>query len=258
MKPLTISLIQTDLYWENTTANLAMLEEKIANIGQKTDLIILSEMFNTAFTANTDLAEPLNLTTHKWLKMIAKQTDAVVVGSFMVKEDKKYYNRLIWQQPNGEYDFYDKRHLFRMTGENQVFEAGNRKIIKELKGWKICPLICYDLRFPVWSRNINLAYDLVLYVASWAESRINVWDTLLQARALENQCYVVGVNRIGTDANGYYHSGNSALIDFKGNVLFKNRHQAIIHTQTLDKQVLDDFRIKFPAYLDADEFTMNI
>jgi omega-amidase len=255
MNDLTISLVQTDIFWENPTANLAMLEEKILSIPQQTDLIILPEMFNSGFTMNVEkIAEPMNLTTFRWLQQIAAETKAVISGSFAVKVGKKTFNRLIWMQPDGQFDFYDKRHLFRMGFELEHFSSGNRKIIKELKGWKILPLICYDIRFPVWARNKNLEYDLLFYVASWPESRNHVWNTLLMARALENLTYVAGVNRVGTDGIGIKHAGESALIDFKGSRLFYEKDKEIIHTQTLSKQNLLDFRAKFPAHLDADAF----
>jgi omega-amidase len=252
---LKISLVQTNLYWENPTANLAMLEEKIFGITDPTDLIILPEMFNSGFTMNAaKIAEPMNLTTTRWMKQIAAQTGAVVTGSFIVKEGENYYNRLLWVTPEGEVDNYDKRHLFRMAKENEVFSEGKERLIKTIKGWKICPLICYDLRFPVWSRNVNLDYDLLIYVANWPQVRMYPWDSLLVARAIENQSYVVGVNRVGEDGNGYPHSGNSAVIDFAGKVLFREIDNEVIHHHTLDRPSLDQFRERFPAYLDADSF----
>lgn len=252
---LNITLIQTDLYWENPTANLAMLEEKIMNIEHETDLIVLPEMFTTGFSMNpAKVAEPMNLTATRWMKQMAAQTKAVITGSVVIKENDQFFNRLLWVEPNGTIDSYDKRHLFRMAKEHEVYSGGTKKIIKEIKGWKICPLICYDLRFPVWSRNTNLAYDVLLYVANWPAVRMYPWDSLLVARAIENQAYVVGVNRIGNDGNGIPHDGHSSVIDFKGEVLFKNKGEAIVHQHSLDKKSLDDFRQKFPAYLDADGF----
>lgn len=252
---LSITLIQTNLYWEDVTANLAMLEEKIFSIQAATDLIILPEMFTTGFTMNpAKLAEPMNLHTTRWMKQMAAQTGAVVTGSVVMKENNNYYNRLLWVNPNGETDYYDKRHLFRMGKENQVYTGGSQRLIKELKGWKICPLICYDLRFPVWSRNSNLAYDLLIYVANWPQVRMYPWDSLLVARAIENQSYVIGVNRTGTDGNNVAHAGHSAVIDFTGKVLFREIDHEVIHQHTLDKKALTDFREKFPAYLDADTF----
>lgn len=254
---LKITLIQTNLHWEEPTANLAMLEEKIFGIAESTDLIILPEMFNSGFTMNASkVAEPMNLTTTRWMKQMAAQTGAVITGSFIVKEGENYYNRLLWVEPKGEIDFYDKRHLFRMAKENDVFSEGKKRLIKTIKGWKVCPLICYDLRFPVWSRNVHLDYDLLIYVANWPKVRMYPWDSLLVARAIENQSYVVGVNRVGEDGNGFPHSGNSAIIDFTGKVLDQAIDHETILSYTLEKTPLDEFRQKFPAYLDADGFVL--
>ncbi len=254
---LNVTYIQSDLYWENPTANLAMFEEKIRQINQPTDLIVLPEMFNTGFTMNTQtLGEVMNLQTFKWMKMMAAQTKAVVTGSFIVKEHNQAYNRLIWMQPDGQFDHYDKKHLFRMGKEHEAFEAGTHKIIKEIKGWKICPLICYDLRFPVWSRNLGLQYDLLIYTANWPAPRSHHWNTLLLARAIENQSYVLGLNRIGTDGRNLAYLGDSAMIDFQGQYLHLSQNQAETISQTLDKQALDDYRNRFPAYLDADDFRL--
>ncbi len=254
---LTISIIQTNLFWENTVANLAMFEEKIEVIGQ-TDLIVLPEMFSTGFTMQPEkVSEPMNFTTFKWMKMMAEKTGAIITGSCVIKENDNYYNRLIWMQPDGNYDCYDKKHLFRMGGEDAIYKAGTSKIIKEVKGFKICPLICYDLRFPVWARNINLEYDVLIYVANWPAVRRNVWNTLLQARAIENQCYVVGTNIVGTDGNGLNYCGDSVIVDFKGTPLETKYNEEAIITQTIDKAALVDFRAKFPAYLDADSFTLS-
>jgi len=289
MQDLFVTVIQTDLYWENPTANLANLEEKIAQINTHTDLIILPEMFNTGFTMKTkQVAEPMNFTTFKWLRQQAKKANAVVTGSFIVKEGEQYFNRLIWMRPDGSFEKYDKRHLFRMGNEHLTFTGGTERIIVELKGWKICPLICYDLRFPVWSRNSqvksqmlkvrsqnleiqaenfpdpqlttydSLTYDLIIYIANWPSARSQVWDTLLQARAIENQSYCIGVNRVGNDGMGLHYSGNSAVIDFKGNPIFYQKDTEVVHNHVLSLQELSDFRNKFPAYLDADEFTIEL
>lgn len=264
MQNLSVTLIQTNLFWENPTANLANLEEKMAQISLPTDLIILPEMFNTGFTMNVKaVAEPMNFTTFKWMKQQAKRTQAVITGSFIVKEGEQYFNRLIWMRPDGSYESYDKRHLFRMGGEHNSFAGGSERLIVELKGWRICPLICYDLRFPVWSRNIfskiknqkpEIQYDLLIYVANWPAIRSQVWDTLLQARAIENQSFCIGVNRVGSDGMELNYTGNSAVIDFKGNSIFYQKSSEIIKSQILNKKELDDFRAKFPAYLDADDF----
>ena len=255
MSDLKITLVQTHLHWQDPTANRSMIEEKLWNIGEDTDLIILPEMFTTGFTMETSkLAEPMNLHTFKWMKQVAQQHKAVVTGSFIAKEGGNYFNRLIWMQPDGDYDFYDKRHLFRMAKEDQSFKGGSKKMIKNLKGWNVCPLICYDLRFPIWSRNINLEYDLLVYVANWPQVRSQAWKTLLQARAIENISYVAGVNRIGKDGNDIYYSGDSAIINFKGDKICEVSEENKIFTTTLSRKDLSDFREKFPAHLDADNF----
>ena len=263
---MNITLLQTELYWHDPVANRAMLEEQIAALPQSTDLIVLPEMFTTGFTMDAPaVAEPANLTTLRWLRQMAAQTGAVVTGSYVVREKgpsgTQYANRLIWMQPDGQYDVYDKRHLFRMAGEDGIYTAGQQRIIKTWKGWRICPLICYDLRFPVFSRNVSdadesFAYDLLLYVANWPAVRRHAWNVLLQARAIENLCYVAGVNRVGTDGNGHAYSGDSALINFKGEVLFQQADQAVAHQQTLSLDELNAFRKAFPANLDADAFSL--
>lgn len=261
MQNLTISLIQTPLHWQDVGANLAMFEEKIWTIIDQPDLIILPEMFNSGFTMNAEsCAEPLNFTTFKWMKQMAKQTEAVVTGSFIVKEKGEFFNRLIWMTPSGDYSQYDKRHLFRMANEHEHFSAGNHRILVELNGWKICPLICYDLRFPVWSRNScapEEQYDLLIYVANWPTPRISAWDTLLQARAIENLSYVVGVNRIGNDGNGIAYNGHSAIINHKGDQLYYSNDEESIGTMSLNYSELMEFRNKFPTHLDADQFTIK-
>ncbi len=260
MQDLKVTLIQADLHWQNPTANLAMLEEKIWEIGEPTDLIVLPEMFTTGFTMEAAThAEVMNFTTMKWMKQQAAQTGAVVTGSYIVKEAGSFYNRLLWVEPDGNVATYDKRHLFRMANEDNTFTMGEERIICEWKGWRICPLICYDLRFPVWSRNQYLEaekrmdYDLLLYVANWPAARISAWDILLQARAVENLSYVVGVNRVGQDGNGISYNGHSAMIDFKGTQQKLLTDNVTIHTQTLSGDELLTYREKFPAYLDADK-----
>jgi omega-amidase len=257
MQNLRLSLIQSEIHWHKIGANLGMFEEKIWSLKGKTDIIVLPEMFQTGFSMeNTILAEPMNFTTFKWMKQLAAQTEAVITGSFMVKEEGKVFNRLIWMQPNGEWKKYDKRHLFRMADEHEHFDFGTEKLIVEWKGWKICPMVCYDLRFPVWSRNVNLAYDVSLYVANWPAVRINAWDALLKARAIENVSYAVGLNRVGIDGNGIEYNGHSAVYSPKGETLAFSDSEEII-TLTLDKTALDEFRAKFPAHLDADQFNLK-
>lgn len=259
MQDLTITLIQSPLHWQKPGANLAMFEEKIWEIEEPTDLIILPEMFNTGFTMEPEkVAEPMNFTTFKWMKQMAAQKKAVVTGSFVIKENGHYFNRLIWMQPNGDWKSYDKRHLFRMADEHEHYSEGSKRLMVEVNGWKICPFICYDLRFPVWTRNSkDDQYDLSLYVANWPSARVNAWDTLLKARAIENLSYCIGVNRIGQDGNNVDYVGHSSVIDPKGVNLLDCADRESIETVTLSKEVLQDYRKKFPANLDADSFTIH-
>ena len=258
MQDLKITIIQSDLHWENPGANISMFEEKIWKIREQADVIVLPEMFTTGFTMNAPvLAEPMNLTAFKWMKQQAAQTGAVVTGSLIIKEKDRYFNRLIWMQPDGKFFMYDKRHLFRMAEEHQIYSPGREKLLVEWKGWKIRPLICYDLRFPVWSRNRQNEYDLLIYVANWPEARRLPWKTLLQARAIENLSYVVGVNRIGKDGKGIMYCGESSVISPKGEVLWQKENSEEIATYALSKTELDSFRAKFPADMDADEFTLE-
>jgi omega-amidase len=264
MNALKITIIQSDLHWESIDANLAMFEEKIWKIDGKTDLIVLPEMFNTAFTMNTSLGEPMNSRTFRWMKQQASQTGASVIGSYIVREKGRYFNRLIWMNRDGSFEYYDKRHLFRMAGEHEHFANGDKKIIVQKDGWSISPLVCYDLRFPVWSRNRfestfqKLGYDILIYVANWPEKRIAAWEILLQARAVENLCYVVGVNRTGQDGNGAAYNGSSAIINPLGEYVFRAKDEEVIHTETLDYNFLAKYRDVFPAYLDADNFEIGL
>lgn len=253
---LNIACIQSDLVWHNAAANLANFEEKIAKIDQPIDLIVLPEMFTTGFTMQPQaIAEVPKLHTHRWMQQMADRYNTAITGSYVVQENDSFYNRLLWVQPGGIFYYYDKKHLFRMGNEHQCYAPGQEKVILHWRGWNIRPLICYDLRFPVWSRNVANEYDLLLYVANWPAARAHVWNTLLVARALENQCYVLGVNRIGKDANDNDHDGNSQIIDYKGQTVA----DAGLKTETtiygsLKLNELNDFREKFPAYLDADAF----
>ena len=260
---LRITLVQTPIHWHSIEANLAMLEEKLWQLDRPTDLIVLPEMFNTGFTNEAAaLAEPMNSRTFRWMKQMAEQTRAVLLGSYMVKEQTQFYNRLLWMEPDGSFAYYDKRHLFRMSDEHTIFSPGRDRLIRSWKGWRICPLICYDLRFPVWSRNSvaddgQLAYDLLIYVANWPAVRSPVWLTLLQARAIENLSYVAGVNRIGNDGNEVDYNGRSAVVDFQGNTLSDALGEEVLLTQTLSAEELQKFREKFPAHEDADSFSIK-
>ncbi len=260
---LKVSLIQSALHWHSIEANLAMFEEKIWQIDEKPDLILLPEMFSTGFTNNaSELAEPMNSKTFRWMKQQAMQTKAVVCGSFIARDGKNMYNRLLWMQPDGEYITYDKKHLFRMSEEHEIYTAGNEEVIVTWKGWKIRPLICYDLRFPVWSRNEthrdeSLAYDLLLYVANWPAPRVQVWRTLLQARAIENLSYCIGLNRVGEDGMGIAYNGHSVAFNYKGESIADLGEQEKIVSIKLSKPELEAFRQKFPAHLDADAFHLG-
>ncbi|OJV21374.1 MAG: nitrilase family protein [Dyadobacter sp. 50-39] len=255
---LSIALVQADLHWENVTANLASFEEKLAALPEPVDVIVLPEMFNTGFTMSTALAEPMNFTTTRWMKQIAKQHNALVVGSFAVNEVGSFFNRLLCVRPDGSYVHSDKRHLFTMGEERKHYTAGKVRLTVEWRGWKLCPLVCYDLRFPVWSRNLHRdPYDILLYVANWPTRRAHAWSALLQARAIENQCYVVGVNRIGTDMNGLEYRGDSVALDYLGEpmaMLASQETEKIVHMSKTDLSV---YRRSFPALPDADDFEIH-
>ncbi|SIQ61269.1 amidohydrolase [Pontibacter lucknowensis] len=255
---LRVTIIQTSLHWQDAAANRSMFSEKLALVAPDTDLVVLPEMFTTGFSMDASgLAEETEGPTLEWMKEEAAKHEAVLTGSVIVREGEQYFNRLYWVRPDGTYEHYNKRHLFRMAKEHHTYTPGQEKLLVELRGWKICPLVCYDLRFPVWSRNVGSEYDLLLYVANWPKPRANAWSILLQARAIENLSYVVGVNRVGTDGNGHPYSGDSAIIHPKGYKLLETTEAEGMHTITLSKQELTDFREAFPAHLDADDFTLN-
>ena len=258
MQDLKVTIIQTALYWESIDENLEMFGQKTSQIEDETDLIVLPEMFNTAFTMSSEkLAEEMDGKTMQWMKNAAKAKNCVVVGSLIINENGNYYNRLIWMRTDGSYETYDKRHLFRMMDEHKYFSGGDRRIVVELNGWRICPLVCYDLRFPVWCRNKG-DYDCLIYIANWPEARRNAWNTLLLARAIENQVYVIGVNRIGKDGNEIAFSGDSVVIDPKGQIISQTQsYQENIETVSLSYEELEDFRKKFPVDLDGDEFVIR-
>ena len=258
MPDLTVTLIQTELDWEDVAANLRRFDRLIGSLQVATDLIVLPEMFTTGFSMNAAaLAENMNGRAVGWLRETARRTAAAVVGSIIVVDDGRFYNRLCWASPDGELATYDKKHLFRYAGEDRVYTAGSASLLVELKGWSIRPFVCYDLRFPVWTRNTNRTYDLALFVANWPQRRAEHWKVLLQARAIENQSYVIGVNRIGTDGNGLYHSGDSSVIDPVGDILFRNAHAPCVFTLPLERDRLDDYRRSFPAWKDADQFLLG-
>jgi omega-amidase len=263
MSALTLTLIQTNLQWEDKKANLSLLEEKIRNIDQKTQVVILPEMFSTGFSMKPELlAETMDGEAVQWMKRIAEEKRIILTGSLIIEEEGQYYNRLIWMLPNGESGYYNKRHLFAFAGEDQHYTGGNQRFIASVNGWKINLIVCYDLRFPVWARQQytedGFEYDLMICVANWPERRSTAWKTLLQARAIENQCYVIGVNRVGNDGNSIYHSGDSMVVDALGEVHYHKAHDEDIHTITLEKEALQAIREKLPFWKDADRFDLLV
>jgi omega-amidase len=264
---LTITVVQTNLHWENQAANLSMLEKKIRSIQEKTEIVILPEMFSTGFSMKPEqFAETMEGETLQWMKRIAAEKKIILTGSIMIQDQGHYYNRLIWMLPNGQCGIYDKRHRFAYAGEDEHYTAGSKRLIASVKGWKINLLICYDLRFPVWSRNTPVAsgedgerpeYDMLVYVANWPDRRSIAWRTLLQARAIENQCYVVGVNRVGDDPNNIHYQGESMVIDPMGEILYCKKEEEDLFTITLDKEQLQAVREKLPFWKDADHFIIS-
>jgi len=276
MSTLTVTTIQANLRWEDKTANLTYFEDKINGIRETTEVVILPEMFSTGFSMKPEiLAERMDGPTLEWMKRIAAQKKVILTGSLIIEEEGNYYNRLIWMLPNGQYGFYDKRHRFAYAGENEHYTAGHKRLIASVKGWKVNLLVCYDLRFPVWSRQGGTAgqpapdegqtagmptapeYDLLIYVANWPERRSVAWKTLLQARAIENQSYVVGVNRVGEDGNKIDHSGDTMIIDPLGEVCYHGLKEEAVFTYTLRKERLEEVRNRFPFWRDADHFSIE-
>ncbi len=262
---LRIAIVQRDLVWEDRQANRTMFGDALDEIGKFADVILLPEMFDTGFTMRAaEMAWPSKGPTLDWMKEQSQRSNALLLATTIVEENGYYYNRLFWVEPSGEWFHYDKRHLFRMGKEHETFSPGRKRLVRMWKGWRICPLTCYDLRFPVWCRNRLQAgreepeYDLLVFLANWPASRSFVWDTLLQARALENQAYVAGVNRIGVDGEGVSYKGHSRLIDYKGMMVADLGETAGIRIIEIEKEPLVDFREKFPAYLDADSFYIDV
>ncbi len=259
MENLKVTVFQCYLFWENIDKNLQNISLRLSAIREKTDLIILPEMFNTGFTMNAStLGEPMDGKTMEWMQSTAQHYDCVVTGSIIISEDDKFYNRLIWMRPDGTYDHYDKRHLFALGKEHNTYTAGTKRLIVELKGWKICPVICYDLRFPVWLRNNDTAYDLLLVVANWPEKRALHWRTLIPARAVENQSYVIALNRVGHDGNEVYHSGDSMCISPNGDVVYYKRDEEDVYTFSVNAEELVKIRRQLPFLADADDFTLDV
>jgi len=270
MDELKVTLVQTALHWEKADENLLMLEGIIRPLKNSTDLIVLPEMFSTGFSMRAaELAEGMDGTAVEWMRQMARETGAVITGSLIIREEDKYYNRMIWMRPDGSREHYDKRHLFSMGKEHQYYSRGRRRLVVGLNGWNLCPLVCYDLRFPEWCRNTTHSkkttsdespgpYDVLIFVANWPERRNFAWKYLLQARAIENQSYVVAVNRIGNDGNGIYHSGDSAVVDPMGEVVFTEADIAFTKTVTLSKERLEFVRSSLPFLADRDELDIEI
>jgi omega-amidase len=304
MSPLTITTIQTGLQWEDKRTNLKRFEERILAIPEPTEVVVLPEMFSTGFSVRpATLAERMDGPTVAWMQEIAARKKVILTGSIIVEEEGNYYNRMIWMLPNGQYGYYDKRHRFAYAGEDEQYTAGNKRLIASVKGWKVLLLVCYDLRFPVWSRQAprkgqkpderdptpsaaappadapdrrmpvspvmathppaghpdapDLEYDLLLYVANWPESRAHAWKTLLQARAIENQCFVAGVNRIGKDGNDINYSGDTMILDPLAETIYHAAAKDEVHTVTLRKEDLLRVRTRFPFWQDADRFSIE-
>ncbi|MFI5187049.1 MAG: nitrilase family protein [Chitinophagales bacterium] len=276
---LSITGIQTNLHWEDKKANLQMFEEKISSISQPGEIVVLPEMFSTGFSMNAELlAETMDGETVQWMKRIAAEKKVILTGSVIVGQAAlssqadaggrvAYFNRLVWMLPDGKFGYYDKRHLFAYGDEDRHYTAGTKRLIASVNGWKINLLICYDLRFPVWARQASpltplqrrgepnsSEYDVLIYVANWPERRITAWKTLLQARAIENQCYVVGVNRVGEDGNNIHYPGESMAIDPAGEILYHKKDEEDIFTISFDRSRLENVREKFPFWRDADPF----
>jgi predicted amidohydrolase len=255
---LKITLIQADLIWHNVKENRNQFSKKINAIKEKVDLIVLPEMFTTGFSmVPFEISESMQGKTIGWMQKKASEKQAAITGSIIIKEEGKYYNRFLFVHPSGNVETYDKRHLFTLAGEDKVYTSGKEKLIVNYKGWKICPLICYDLRFPVWARNID-NYDLLLYVANWPKPRIEAWDTLLKARAIENMSYTIGVNRVGVDANQLAYSGHSAVYDSLGKKLTNIKiNVEDIEVLTLYKKHLKEVRSKLNFLKDKDTFQIS-
>nr|WP_315221253.1 amidohydrolase [uncultured Flavobacterium sp.] len=251
---MKIALIQSDLYWEDIAKNRSHFNEQINSIQQKVDLIVLPEMFSTGFTMNaSEVAETMQGETILWMQSVAKEKNVAITGSLIVTEKAQYYNRMLFVFPSGEIQYYNKRHLFSLAGEDKFYTKGTQKTIIDYLGWKICLQICYDLRFPVFARNTE-NYNLLLYVANWPKVRTNAWDALLKARAIENMTYVLGVNRIGVDANNYEYIGHSQAIDFLGHFLLEPQEQEGVFIVELDKKTMLETRQKLDFLSDKDEF----
>lgn len=254
---MKIAIIQSPLFWENPKANRNHFEVKINALAEKVDLIVLPEMFSTGFTMNPkDVAEAMEGETILWLQSLAKAKNSAVTGSLIIKENDNFFNRLVFVFPSGEIQFYDKRHLFTLAGEDKIYTAGKEKLIVNYLGWKICPLVCYDLRFPVFARNVE-NYDVLIYVANWPKARIQAWDILLKARSVENMCYTIGVNRTGFDNNNFEHNGHSQVVDFLGNYTLEPQETEGVFIVEINKEKLLEARKKLGFLGDKDSFELK-
>ena len=264
---MRLTIVQSSIQWEHPDANRLMFAEKLAALRGSTDVVVLPEMFSTGFSMNTAaLAEPLYGPTGRWMRALANDLNAVVTGSFICAEDGRFFNRLVWAYPDGRLETYDKKHLFGLSGEHEHYTSGQQRLVVEWQGWRICPLICYDLRFPVWSRNSPIpdptangrgTFDLLLYVANWPSRRAHHWRSLLTARAIENQCFVAGVNIVGKDGNGLEYAGDSTIIDFAGHPICQISGQEGMFTANLSLPDLRAYRQQLPFLPDADVFTLH-
>ncbi|KJJ37689.1 amidohydrolase [Aequorivita vladivostokensis] len=254
---LKITLVQSELIWENASANRELFSKKFQTFEGETDLIVLPEMFTTGFSMNAKkLAEPNDGESLNWMISEARKHNCAITGSVIISENDKFYNRLFFVLPDGTYEKYDKKHTFTLAKENETYTAGNERLIVNFKGWKICPLICYDLRFPVWSRNTE-DYDVLIYVANWPKVRTVAWDTLLRARAIENMSYCVGVNRVGFDGNDHEYVGHSAVYDVLGKQVSPSAFDEFIETVTLSKEHIESNRKHLQFLNDRDKFTLT-
>jgi omega-amidase len=258
MQNIKLALLQLNLVWEDKQANLSKIDQLIKNeVPEDVDIIVLPEMFTTAFSMKPEaLAESMTNSSVNWMKKQAAKTNAIIVGSLIIKEEGNYFNRLFWIRPDQSFETYDKRHLFTMAGEHHQYTAGNKKLIVEHKGWRFCPQICFDLRFPVWNRNTD-DYDVFLLIANWPEIRISHWTPLHIARAIENQSYVVAVNRIGTDASGKTHNGMSLAVNPMGEIMCSSENKEEVLLQELDYDMLQNVRTKLPFLQERDRFSMQ-
>ena len=254
---LQISLVQTDIVWENAAANRKLLSEKFASLKGKQQIIILPETFTTGFSMQAEkLAEKMDGETAQWMKEESIKNRCIIAGSLIIEEQGQYFNRMLWVMPNGDMAHYDKRHLFSYAGEDAAFSAGQKRMIVQVNGWKICVQICYDLRFPVWARNTD-DYDMLLYIANWPEKRNYVWENLLMARAIENMSFVIGVNRVGIDDNGHQYIGNSSIYSPLGELIAKETEQEAVITHTFQYSDIIESRQRFPFLSDRDDFLLR-